>query len=213
MENHGQGDAPMDTRSQAYSERLRALQGAWWKRALHVQAPYRWNMRRSLGAARTLDLGCGVGRNLGALGDRSVGIDHNANSVAFCRSRGLTAYTPAEFHTWARSEGAEFEGLLVAHVLEHLSPETQSPLLAEYLPYLRPGSVVMLVCPQERGYASDSSHVDFVDSDRLLAICAGLGLDVATSRSFPFPRRLGTRFVYNEFVVVARTPASTRTDG
>src|SRR5687767_14294594 len=32
-----------DTSSDEYAERLVALQGVWWKRALNVQAPYRWN--------------------------------------------------------------------------------------------------------------------------------------------------------------------------
>ncbi|MHA7134545.1 class I SAM-dependent methyltransferase [Oerskovia turbata] len=198
----------LDTTSEAYTRRLHELQGAWWKRALHVQAPYRWNMRRTLGSARTLDLGCGIGRNLGALSTDSVGVDHNATSVAFCRTRGLTAYTPAEFHAWAASGGARFDGLLVSHVLEHLPSGSQSALLAEYLPYLSPGSAVLLVCPQERGYASDASHVDFVDSDRMMSLCCDLGLKVQSSTSFPFPRALGSAFVYNEFVVVARTPGA-----
>lgn len=196
----------LDTTSEAYTRRLHELQGAWWKRALHVQAPYRWNMRRTLGSARTLDVGCGIGRNLGALSAGSVGIDHNATSVAFCRTRALTAYTPPEFHAWATRDQARFGGLLVAHVLEHLPSGSQSALLADYLPYLCPGSVVMLVCPQERGFASDSSHVDFVDADRMASLCVDLGLDLESSASFPFPRALGSAFVYNEFVVVARTP-------
>lgn len=214
MENEGRDDTTppveLDTTSQAYTDRLHELQGAWWKRALRVQAPYRWNMRRALGTARTLDLGCGIGRNLAALAPGSVGIDHNASSVAFCRSRGLAAYTPPEFHAWAPAAPA-FDGLLVAHVLEHLPAGTQSALLAEYLPYLTPGARVMLVCPQERGFASDASHLDFVDAEDLRQICDEVGLVVESSASFPFPRGLGPHFVYNEFVVVARTPSPRST--
>ena len=46
----------------AYADRLKARL-VWWKRALDVQAPYRWNLRR-LKPGFMLDVGCGLGRNL-----------------------------------------------------------------------------------------------------------------------------------------------------
>ena len=51
----------------AYADRLQTLEQARWKQLLDVQAPYRWNIRR-LGLGRTLDVGCGLGRNLAHLG-------------------------------------------------------------------------------------------------------------------------------------------------
>src|SRR4051794_23992292 len=84
------------THSDAYAERLTRLGGKRWKRLLDVQAPYRWNLRR-LDLGFTLDVGCGLGRNLEHLGGNGVGIDHNDACVAACRARGLTAYGPAEF--------------------------------------------------------------------------------------------------------------------
>lgn len=52
-----------DTAGAEYAERLSRLQNAWWKKALHVQAPYHADIRRQrLGA--TLDVGCGLGRML-----------------------------------------------------------------------------------------------------------------------------------------------------
>ena len=66
--------------------------GVWWKRLLNVQAPYQWNLRRQhLG--RTLDIGCGIGRNLPSLPPGSLGVDHNATSIATARARGLHAMT------------------------------------------------------------------------------------------------------------------------
>ena len=59
----------------------RAKQQVWWKKALNVQAPYRWNLRRQR-LGRTLDVGCGIGRNLETLDPGSVGVDHNEHSVA-----------------------------------------------------------------------------------------------------------------------------------
>ena len=199
------GDAPqhLDTTSEDYTERLHALQGTPWKRALHVQAPYRWNLRRHLGERPTVDLGCGIGRNLSTLGPGSVGVDHNPTSVAFCRTNGHRAYLPEEFFRLPDLERPR-DGLLVAHVLEHLRPGSQEDFLRPYVETLRSGAVVMAVCPQERGYRSDVSHTDFVDGSRLVQVLRALDLEVGGWTSFPFPRWAGGLFVYNEFVAVGR---------
>jgi hypothetical protein len=50
-----------DTSGEDSARRLQAKQQVWWKKALNVQAPYQWNLRRQhLG--RTHDVGCGIGR-------------------------------------------------------------------------------------------------------------------------------------------------------
>ncbi|MFD4369001.1 methyltransferase domain-containing protein [Rhodococcus sp. NPDC058521] len=192
------------TTDTGYTERLRELQGARWKRLLRVQAPYQWNIRRFLGGRRVLDVGCGIGRNLRNLPAGSLGVDHNRHSVRFCRSQGFDALTPEEFHA---TGGTKFDGMLMAHLLEHLEPNGGPVIIEEYLPYLEPGAVVMLVCPQERGFASDETHTVFLDGGDLEKICHDVGLDVVRSSSFPFPRWAGKPFVYNESVVVAEVPS------
>src|SRR4051794_38309073 len=100
-----------DTSSIAYSRRLETLEGAWWKRLLDVQRPYRWNLRRhDLG--RTLDIGAGLGRNLVALPPGSLGVDHNVESVRIARERGLDMVTTEDF---PRRMGGQpsFESLLL----------------------------------------------------------------------------------------------------
>ncbi len=193
------------TSGEDYAHRLQAKQQVWWKKALRVQAPYQWNLRRQhLG--RTLDVGCGIGRNLETLAAGSVGVDHNAHAVEVARERGVTALSVAEWETSALRVPESFDGMLVAHVVEHMSAAEGVSLLREYLPYLRPGGKVFIVCPQERGYASDPTHVNFVTGDDLVALALEVGLQPEPWFSFPFPRWAGKPFVYNEFCLLARKP-------
>ena len=169
---------------------------------LDVQAPYRWNLHRRIGGRATLDVGCGIGRHLGHLPDGSVGVDHNATSVQVCRDAGLTAFTVDEF--LARPPRPEFGALLAAHVVEHLPESAAVAVFAPYLPYLEDGAVVVLICPQERGFASDPTHTVFTDQSALAALARELGLTVERQYSFPLPRAAGRVFTHNEFVTVAR---------
>lgn len=195
-----------DTSSPEYARYLAAEPR--WKRWLDVQAPYRWNLRR-LALGFTLDLGCGTGRNLAHLGGHGVGVDPNEHAVAVARARGLVALTPAEFAASAHARPGRFDALLVAHVLEHLAPRAAHALVAEHLAFVRPGGRVVLITPQERGFASDATHVAFVGFEELEALCAGLELELERSYSFPFPRLAGRLFAHNEFVLVARVPAAS----
>ncbi|HET7690646.1 MAG TPA: class I SAM-dependent methyltransferase [Nocardioidaceae bacterium] len=182
-----------------YADRLVALQEARWKRLVNVQAPWHWDLRRQ-GLGRTLDIGCGIGRMLRALPPGSVGVDHNELCVQVARERGLEAYTVDEF--FSRDSGM-FDGFLVAHVIEHLDPGEGLAVMRSYLDHLRPGGKVLFVCPQERGYASDPTHVRWTTGEDLVQLASDLGLDATDWTSFPFPRRMGKVFIYNEFRVLA----------
>jgi 2-polyprenyl-3-methyl-5-hydroxy-6-metoxy-1,4-benzoquinol methylase len=186
-----------------YAKRLNRLDSSRWRRALNVQAPYRWNIRR-LNLGRTLDVGCGLGRNLAHLDGNGIGVDHNAESVAIARARGLSALTTDEFAASEYAKPKSFDSLLFAHVLEHVSRDYALVLVAGYLGYLRPGGAVVFITPQERGYRTDSTHITFVDFERLGAISTALGLHEQRHYSFPFPRSIGKVFPYNEFVFEAR---------
>lgn len=194
-----------DTRDASYAARLKTKESAWWKRLLNVQAPYQWNLRRQQ-LGRTLDVGCGIGRNLVSLEAGSLGVDHNPTSVAEARARGFAALTTEE---WAKSperRPASFDSILLAHVIEHMDEETGRSVLESYLPYLKPGGKVFFICPQERGYTTDATHVRFTDGEDLTHLAREVGLTPARWFSFPFPRRAGKLFVYNEFCLLARKP-------
>lgn len=196
-----------DTSSEAYAQRLRACSGPRWKQLLHVQAPYRWNLRR-LEPGFTLDVGCGIGRNLAHLDGHGVGVDHNPAAVAEARRRGLNAFTPDDFFAGEHAATDRYDTMLMAHVIEHMRGDEAAELVARYLPFVRAGGRAIFICPQEAGFRSDPSHVEFADFASLHRLCAGAGLQVTKSYSFPFPRVVGRWFRYNEFVVVAAKPAT-----
>jgi SAM-dependent methyltransferase len=192
-----------DTKHSNYTEYLQLGESRrvrWWL----SQTPYRWHMQL-LRLGRTLDVGCGVGRNLSYVGN-GVGVDHNATSVARARERGLTAYTVDEFFRSDDCHPAAFDSALLSHVVEHLSPAEARSVVASYLPCVRPGGRIVFITPQERGHASDPTHVRFSDFRALGRLATDLRLIVQRAYSFPLPRIAGPIFTYNEFVVVACRP-------
>lgn len=196
---------PTDTAAESYARRLQTKQQVWWKLLFNVQAPYRWNLRRQhLG--RTLDVGCGIGRNLKTLGEGSIGVDHNAAAIVMARELGVEAVTTDEWATSDLRRVGSFEGMLLAHVIEHMDEPTAIAMMDEYLPYLRSGGKVFFVCPQERGFASDPTHVRFTDGLALSTLARRVGLQPQQWFSFPFPRWAGQAFIYNEFCLLATKP-------
>ena len=191
------------TKSGAYAARLRRREDARWKRLLNVQAPYRWNLRR-LQLGFTLDVGCGLGRNLYAL--EGVGVDHNAEAVAVACRRGFVAFTPDDFQESEYATPGRFDSLLLAHVVEHMRHGQASDLIADYLPFVRSGGRVVLIAPQESGYRSDPTHVEFMDESALRSLLGANGVAVEREYSFPFVRPIGRFLRYNEFVTVGRRP-------
>lgn len=185
-----------------YAERLVALSNARWRRLLDVQAPYRWHLRHHR-LGRTLDIGCGIGRNLVNLDDGSVGVDHNEKCVDVARARGCRAFTPEEWQQSDFNRTGHYDALLLAHVVEHMTRDEARDLLTAYLPALRHGGKVLFICPQERGYRSDPTHVEFVTGQDLVDLATSVSLQPERPRSFPLPRWAGRVFPYNEFTLVA----------
>ena len=189
-----------DTSGEWYTDRLQRISGRGWKR--FVPDPYRWNLRR-LNLGRTLDIGCGIGRCLAFIDGNGVGVDHNEKSVEVCRSRGLEAYTPAEFFA---IDAGLFDSMLLSHVLEHTTMDEGRELLMSYLPYLKPGGRILLITPQIAGQKSDPTHVRLLDADALRQQITEFGGVGIKTRSFPFPRFAGGLFRYNESQAIGAIP-------
>ncbi len=196
----------MKTHEAAYVEQLTKRQQALWKRIFDVQLPYRMHIR-ALRLGSTLDVGCGNGRNLAALGRESVGVDHSVAAIEIARGRGFSALSPADFLASPHAVPDRFDALLLAHVAEHMTSAAAVQLLREYLPFVRSGGRVVLITPQEVGFRSDPTHVEFMDFARVATIVRELGLDLQRQYSFPFPRVFGRLFKYNEFISIARKRA------
>jgi hypothetical protein len=63
-----------------------------------------------------------------------------------------------------------------------------------------------MICPQERGYDSDPTHVTFTDGAALETLAREVGLRPGGWFSFPFPRWAGKAFTYNEFCLRSEKP-------
>jgi SAM-dependent methyltransferase len=194
-----------DTRSSGYANRLQGFDRGW-RRLLDVQRPYRWNIRR-LGLGFTLDVGCGVGRNLLHLGGRGagVGIDHSAPTVELARARGLDVFTPEQFSASEFARPGRFDSLLLAHVIEHMHFDQACALIKAHLQYVRPGGKVVLLVPQEAGFRSDKTHVEYFRAQDLARVADDCGLLPQRTFSFPFPAIVGKAFPYNETIMLANT--------
>lgn len=185
-----------------YTADLLGKESVWWKKASLTQLPYR-RLLDSLQMGFTLDVGCGLGRNLANLRGNAVGVDHNAWSVAEARRRGFRAFTPEDFASSEYAVPGRFDALLVSHVLEHMPFEQGLELVRSHLPYVKTGGKVVLQTPQEAGFKSDATHVEFIDAAALSRLVRTLGLKETSSFSHPFPRFVGRVFTHNAFVSVS----------
>ena len=192
-----------DTKGSDYTERLVRLEKKRWKDVLDVQRPYRWNISR-LQPGKTLEVGCGIGRLLKHLPEGSVGVDHNAHSIKECRTAGMAALETKDFFKSKYAKKRSFDSILLAHVIEHMTPEENIKVLNSYLPYLKKDGKIIIICPQEKGYKTDQTHVALYDFNDLAKLLKEINFAVHKKHSFPFPRVAGKLFTYNEFVVTAK---------
>lgn len=189
------------TKDGDYAKRLLDIESVGWKKFVRPIDPYKWHIR-FLDLGVTLDIGCGLGRNLKLLPPGSIGIDHNEECVRHCLNAGLKAATPKEFLKMRRpSEG--FDSLLLSHVAEHMTFGEALALTKEYAAYVKEGGRLLLITPQEKGWDSDATHVEFMGFDKLRAIAEAAGFSPLKTYSFPFPRAVGRFFIYNEFIAIS----------
>lgn len=185
-----------------YALRLQQISKKRYKRLLKPINPYRMNLRR-LVRGNCLEVGCGIGRNLGYLDNpNNVGIDLNPYALDVAKSLGHTVMLNSDLRSDVQYLSA-FDNLLFSHVLEHMNQESATQLIQDYLPYLNKNGKIVIICPQQRGFNSDPSHVEFMDFEKLSAIVSRCEMKVISASSHPLPLVFSKAFIYNEFVVTA----------
>ncbi|WP_461515846.1 class I SAM-dependent methyltransferase [Porticoccus sp.] len=186
---------------ESYFLYLKRNQEVWWKSFFGLRIPYILFLKfHDLG--KTLEVGCGSGRNLRHLKRGSIGVDVIEECVSYCKGRGLNAVLYSDL-----SEPAEsFDSILFSHVIEHLSLSEAVNLVKEYVGYLKPGGKLLVIVPQLKGYLSDETHVEFYGAEKLGDLCRRAGLLRIRSGSYPFPKGFGKYFKYNETYILARKP-------
>jgi len=129
------------------------------------------------GASDVLDIGCGRGEFLMALGEAGVsarGIDINTEMVAAARERGLKADVADALAFLSAAPDESFGGVFASQVVEHLQPAYLVRLLETAFHKLRPGApiVVETINPTcwlafFSSYLRDLTHVKPIHPDTL----------------------------------------------
>lgn len=94
-----------------------------------------------------LDLGCGRGEFLQALGRAGIngrGVESNASAVSACRSAGLDVAHGDLIQFLKSTETASVGGVFAAQVAEHLPPPVLQSLLVEAFRVLKTGGLLVL---------------------------------------------------------------------
>lgn len=105
------------------------------------------------GARRVVDLGCGRGELLALLTERGVdvaGVDLDPEALAACREKGLTVEQADLFDFLTRQADESWDGIVSAHVVEHIPPLELPRLMELAHRKLRPEGVLALETPNPR---------------------------------------------------------------
>jgi SAM-dependent methyltransferase len=167
------------------------------------------------GRRRVLDIGCGPGTLLGALGDEheSVGVDITAPQIDYANE--VYAGPRREFYACALQDLPElppFDAVTAIELIEHLPPEMAEETLRDAVRRLRPGGRLVVTTPD---YGSAwplveklvnrfgdveyyVQHINKFTPPRLHSLLTDLGLrDVQVSKNLfaaPFAAAFGWRF-------------------
>ena len=152
------------------------------------------------GSAPVLDLGCGRGEFLELLrnaGIDGLGIDGNAEMIARCRERGLSAEVGDVIDFVARREPASSGGIFAAQLVEHLPPRLLGEFLESCQSALRPGGRIVLETVNPRSlialveaFYRDLSHEKPLHPETLdFALRAAGFREVELRYSSPVPER------------------------
>lgn len=166
------------------------------------------------GCADVLDLGCGRGEFLAALGAAGIsarGVDANGEMVAAARERGLeAARSDALTHLQGLPDGS-LGGIIATQVVEHLEPPYLMRLLDTASHKLRQGAPIVIETINPAcwlaffsSYIRDFTHVRPVHPDTLQYLLRASGFErVAIAYSAPVPEHTKMKSVHLPAAVIA----------
>ena len=161
--------------------------------AAQDRAIKRGYLRHFAGARRVLDIGCGEGAFLDLLRDAGVpalGLDGSHAATAACAARGHRVVTGDAVVLLRRlhEEREQFDGALLAHVVEHLPAAGVVDLLAAAARVLAPAGRLLVATPNARNlivltelFWLDPTHVRPYPRPLLERLGAAVGLRTVAS--------------------------------
>lgn len=179
-----------------------------WVRGFYLRSAAR------LVSGPTIDFGCGIGEFLRVLPSGSTGLEINRATVDFCRQQGLEVeHYDADVDDWTlsalRESGRRYRSISISHVLEHLhDPVGRLNALLRAARMLGVERALVIV-PGRAGYASDATHLTFVDRAMLEDPRAVEGTPFSIAHSGFFPgnvRAIGDHFTHHELRTVFVAP-------
>jgi SAM-dependent methyltransferase len=150
------------------------------------------------GRERVLDVACGRGEFLEALG-RGEGVDIEPEMVAAARAAGQSVEQGDAFE-FLRERPGRYDGIFSAHFVEHLPSERVTELVRLCYEALRPNGALVVCTPNaaslptlQRQFWWDATHVRMYDVEllRYMLVAAGFtevigGLNPENSPGCPF---------------------------
>jgi len=135
---------------------------------------------------RVLDLGCGRGEFLELLresGRRGVGVESDPALVRACRAKGLQV-EHGDGLEFVRKAAADWDGIMVSHLIEHLPGSEGCRLIAAAAERLRSGGRLIVLTPNPNflpgvgAFWSDLTHARPYPLAALRSLLADVGLRV-----------------------------------